>query len=80
ENNFPFDIDNLTTIPHSDAVYSIDAGMVEKGKVIVQVFEISTTYDAVFTGLDAKNRGYELDNLLKVGSMDEASLNGNWGE
>ena len=23
---------------------------------------------------------YELNNLLKVGSMDEASLNGNWGE
>ena len=80
KNEFPLDIDNLTTVPHSDAVYSINAGMVEKGKVIVQVFEISTTYATVFTGLDAKNRSYELDNLLKVGSMDEASLNGNWGE
>ena len=80
KNEFPLDIDNLTTVPHSDAAYSIDAGMVEKGNVIVQVFEISTTYATVFTGLDAKNRSYELDNLLKVGSMDEASLNGNWGE
>ena len=80
KNEFPLDIDNLTTVPNSDAVYSIDAGIVEKGNVIVQVFEISTTYATVFTGLDAKNKSYELDNLLKVGSMDEASLNGNWGE
>ena len=79
-NEFSLDIDNLTTVPHSDEEYSIDAGMIEKGKVIVQVFEISTTYATVFSGLDAKNRSYELENLLKVGSMDEASLNGNWGE
>ncbi len=76
--NFPLDIANLTTIPYSNEVYSIDAGQVEKGKVIVQVFEISTNYGTVFTGLDAENKSYELGALLKVGSMDEASLNGNW--
>ena len=77
---FPLDLSSLTTVPHSDQNYSVDAGMVEKGKVVVQVFEISTTYGAVFTGLDAENKRFELGNLLKVGSMDEASLNGNWGE
>jgi hypothetical protein len=77
---FPLDLSALTTVPHSDQNYSIDADMVEKGKVVVQVFEISTTYGAVFTGLDAENKSFELGNLLKVGSMDEASLNGNWGE
>ena len=46
----------------------------------VQVFEISSSYRSIFTGLDAENRSYNLDDLLKVGSMDEASLNGNWGE
>ena len=76
--NYPLDIANLTTVPYSNEVYSIDAGQVEKGKVIVQVFEISTNYGTVFTGLDAENKSYELDALLKVGSMDEASLNGNW--
>ena len=75
---FPLDINNLTTVPHSNEVYNIDAGQVEKGKVIVQVFEISTNYAAVFSGLDAENKSYELDELLKVGSMSEASLNGNW--
>ena len=78
--NFPLDLSALTKVPHSNKNYSVDAGMVEKGKVAVQVFEISTTYDAVFTGLDAKNKSFDLGNLLKVGSMDEASLNGNWGE
>jgi hypothetical protein len=77
---FPLDLSALTNVPHSDQNYSVDAGMVEKGKVVVQVFEISTTYGAVFTGLDAENKSFELGNLLKVGSMDEASLNGNWGE
>ena len=77
---FPLDLSALTTVPHSDQNYSVDAGMVEKGKVVVQVFEISTTFGAVFTGLDAENKSFELGNLLKVGSMDEASLNGNWGE
>ena len=75
---FPLDLNNLTNVPHSNEVYNIDAGQVEKGKVIVQVFEISTNYAAVFSGLDAENKSYELDALLKVGSMSEASLNGNW--
>ena len=78
KNEFSLDITNLTKVPHSDSVYSIAAGQVEKGKVIVQVFEISTDYRTVFIGLDAKNKSYELDALLKVGSMTEASLNGNW--
>ena len=78
KNRFPLDINLLTTVPYSDAKYNIDAGQVEKGNVIVQVFEISTDYGTVFTGLDAKNKSYELDALLKVGSMTEASLNGNW--
>jgi len=77
---YPLNLTVLTNIPHSEDLYSVDAGMVEKGKVAVQVFEISTTYAAVFAGLDAENKKYDLNGLLKVGSMDEASLNGNWGE
>ena len=78
KNEFPLNINDLTSIPHSAATYNIDAGQIEKGNVIVQVFEISTNYRTVFTGLDAENKSYELDALLKVGSMTEASLNGNW--
>ena len=76
--DFPLDLDNLFSIPHTEEKYNISAGEIEKGNVTVQVFEISTNYGTVFNGLDAKNKNYELDALLKVGSMDEASLNGNW--
>jgi len=76
--DFPLNIDNLFSIPHTEEKYNISAGEIEKGNVTVQVFEISTNYGTVFNGLDAKNKNYELDALLKVGSMDEASLNGNW--
>jgi hypothetical protein len=76
----PLNLTTLTNIPHSEELYSVDAGRVEKGKVMVQVFEISTTYASVFTGLDAENKSYDLNGILKVGSMNEASLNGNWGE
>ena len=78
KNRFPLNIDMLETVPYTDVEYNVDAGQIEKGNVIVQVFEISTNYKTVFTGLDAKNKSYELDAILKVGSMTEASLNGNW--
>ena len=76
----PPNINSLISVPNSNAEYSIAAGQIEKGKVLVQVFEISTTYGTIFSGLNAENRSYDLNSLLKVGSMDEASLNGNWGE
>ncbi len=81
DDNIPFDIKTLQYIPHAEEKsYNIDAGSIEKGKVIVQVFEVSATYNDVLTGLDAKNKKYDLSSFLKVGSMSEASLNGNWGE
>ena len=81
DENYPLDINSLTKIPHTNGIdYNIDAGVVEKGKVMVQVFEISAEYRKVLVNLDAENKKYDLNNLLKVGSMEEASLNGNWGE
>ncbi len=80
DNNYPFDINSLNIIPFTDKQYNIDANVIEKGKVSVQVFEISATYKDIFNGLDAENKKYDLNSLLKVGSMTEASLNGNWGE
>tara|TARA_B100000579_G_C22761732_1_gene819305 strand:- start:600 stop:1235 length:636 start_codon:yes stop_codon:yes gene_type:complete len=80
ENKYPFDINTLSIIPFTDKQYNIDANVIEKGKVNVQVFEISAAFKDVFNGLDAENKKYDLNSLLKVGSMTEASLNGNWGE
>jgi hypothetical protein len=78
KNEFPINMSQLTSVPFSNSTYNIKAGQVEKGNVIVQAFEISTKYRNIFTGLDAENKSYDLDALLKVGSMTEASLNGNW--
>jgi len=77
---YPLNLTTLTNVPHSDSLYSINAGMVEIGKVQVQVFEISTTYKTVYTGLNAENKKHDLNSLLKVGSMDGDHINGNWGE
>ena len=78
KNNFILDLTNLINVPYSNSTYNIHAGQIEKGNVTVQVFEISANYRTVFKGLDAENKSYNLDELLKVGSMTEASLNGNW--
>ena len=80
DNKYPFDLNTLSIIPFTEKQYNIDANVIEKGKVNVQVFEISAAFKDVFNGLDAENKKYDLNSLLKVGSMTEASLNGNWGE
>ena len=80
DNKYPFDINTLSIIPFTEQKYNIDANVIEKGKVNIQVFEISAAFKHVFNGLDAENKKYDLNSLLKVGSMTEASLNGNWGE
>ena len=80
DNKYLFDLNTLSIIPFTEKQYNIDANVIEKGKVDVQVFEISAAFKDVFNGLDAENKKYDLNSLLKVGSMTEASLNGNWGE
>ncbi len=80
DNRFPFDLDMLSKVPFSNETYNIESGYIEKGKVIVQVFEVSTTFCTFLNGLDATNKGIDLDNTLRVGSMSDASINGNWGE
>ncbi|MEE2700511.1 MAG: hypothetical protein VYD71_04010 [Bacteroidota bacterium] len=78
---YPLDIKQLRYIPYTaNRSYEIDAGSIEKGEVVVQVFEVSATYKDVLIGLNAENKKYDLANSLRVGSMSEASLNGNWGE
>ena len=44
DNNYPFDINSLNIIPFTNKQYNIDANVIEKGKVSVQVFEISVNF------------------------------------
>ena len=80
DSRFPFDLEKLSMVPFSDKTFNIESGNIEKGKVVVQVFEVSTTFGTFLNGLDATNKGIDLDNTLRVGSMSDASINGNWGE
>ena len=80
DSRFPFDLEKLSMVPFSDETFSIESGNIEKGKVVVQVFEVSTTFGTFLNGLDPTNKGIDLDNTLRVGSMSDASINGNWGE
>jgi len=80
DKRFRFDLDKLPTVPFSEEMFSIEAGNIEKGKVVVQVFEVSTSYTTFLNGLDATNKGIDLNNIIRVGSMSEVSINGNWGE
>ena len=80
DSRFPFDLEKLPMVPFSDETFNIESGNIEKGKVVVQVFEVSTTFGTFLNGLDATNKGIDLDNTLRVGSMSDASINGNWGE
>ena len=77
---FEFNLDQLNIVPFSDKSFNIESGEIEKGKVVVKVFEVSTDYATFLNGLNANNKGIDLNSVLKVGSMSDASINGNWGE
>ena len=72
-------VKDMNIVPYSDGVeFEIAAGEIEKGKVMVKVFEVKTPYKNVYNGLDLKNEGVDLDAYIAVGSMEEPTTNGNW--
>lgn len=82
ESRLPLNIDELALVPYSESnkLFKIESGNIEKGKVIVQVFEVSTDFASFMDGIDADNKGINLQKPLMVGSMVEPKINGNWGE
>lgn len=78
---FPDDFayDSLEIVPFSEgSTFKMQAGVIEKNKVNVNVFEASTLLKEVYKGLDTKNENVNLENELKVGSMYEPITSGNW--
>ena len=82
-----YDVKNLKYIPFTEnKLFSLNAGLVEKGGVDVNVFEASSHYEVILNGLDeqmvinliAAKEQIERYPGLKVGSMTEASTDGNW--
>lgn len=74
-----FDIHKLDDVPFSKgATFKMDAGMIEKNKVNVNVFEAYTTLEHVYTGLTTKGENVNLNDRIQVGSMTEPITTGNW--
>lgn len=83
--NYP--LDKLNEVPYSNGdLFAIMAGKINKGGVEVAVFEVSTRLETYTKDLDKQlviNRIKEMEDKskfpgLKVGSMNEASTDGNW--
>ncbi len=82
-----YKVDEIRYIPFTDnKLFAMDAGVIDKGGVKVNVFEASALYELFLKGLDkqsvvnliATKEQLERFPGLKVGSMTEASTDGNW--
>ncbi len=82
-----FDINHFRYIPYTDNdPFTMEAGIIEKGGVDVNVFEVKVHYKIFLEGLNrqmvvnliAAREQIEKYPGLKVGSMEEASTDGNW--
>jgi len=82
-----FDSNQLNLIPFTDnEIFTMDADVIEKGGVDVNVFEVKVHYKIYLSGLNeqmvinliASREQIEKYPGLKVGSMEEPSTDGNW--
>ena len=84
-----FNVENLRYVPFSEnekVPFELQAGFIMRGGLKVAVFETKTPFWSYLWDLDPQrvnNLRAEMEDLekypgLKVGSMDEPSLNGNW--
>ncbi len=82
-----FAVENLKFVPYTENdQFKLEAGVIEKGGVQVNVFEATVHYGKLLKGLNeqmvanliASKEQIERYPGLKVGSMTEASTDGNW--
>ena len=84
-----FNINDLRNVPFSNPTteFEIEAGFITRsGSIQVPVFEVRTPYEVYLNGMDQQrvnNAKAEKESInryagLKVGSMEEASTDGNW--
>lgn len=83
-----FNVESLRYIPFSEPQqeFEIQAGYILRGGMNVPVFEVKAHYNTYLIGLDEqriRNAAAQRENLdkypgMKVGSMNEASVDGNW--
>jgi len=70
-------IDSLPFIPFGEGEkFKITTGEIVKGPLTIQVIEVYAPNIVIFKGLT--DQFYDKETGLKIGSMTEASTNGNW--
>lgn len=86
-NNKPYTINELAIIPFSDGdKFQMSADTIDRGGVKVHVFQVLAPYKSYLKGLSkqrvinltAKMEDNDLYAGLQLGSLTEASTNGNW--
>jgi hypothetical protein len=71
------DINDVRFIPPGNTQeFTMESGMVEKGQVMVPVFQVVALNSYIFDGIVPEY--YEPQKDLRVGSMTEPSTSGNW--
>ena len=87
KNRAEFKVGNIKYIPYTtNELFDLNAGIIEKGGVEVNVFEVTSHYKLILNGLNeqmvlnliASKEQIEMFPGIKVGSMVEASTDGNW--
>jgi hypothetical protein len=83
-----FNIHDLSLVPFSNPTqkFELEAGFIPRNGIAIPVFEARTPYEVYLNGLDRQrilNAKAEKESInryagLKVGSMEEASTDGNW--
>ena len=83
-----FNINDLSLVPFSNPQqkFELEAGFIKRNGIDIPVFEARTPYEVYLNGLDQQrilNAKAEKESInryagLRVGSMEEASTDGNW--
>lgn len=83
-----FSINDLSIVPFSNPQqkFELEAGVIKRNGIDIPVFEARTPYEVYLIGLDQQrilNAKAEKESInryagLRVGSMEEASTDGNW--
>lgn len=83
-----FNINELNLVPFSNPQqkFELEAGVIKRNGIDIPVFEARTPYEVYLNGLDQQrilNAKAEKESInryagMKVGSMEEASTDGNW--
>ncbi|MGB0888360.1 MAG: hypothetical protein ACPGSL_09575 [Vicingaceae bacterium] len=77
--NFDNIVDSMPYIPFAGGKqFTIAVNTIEKNKIKLPVFEVKADLKDIYVGLKTDNEGYDMEDYLAVGSLEEAKTNGNW--